>query len=398
MKIVARGTLHRGEVGSNRAVGTFPMVLGLKDGRVLATYKVGPNKDSDRATVELCWSEDLGESWTEPTTLEAPRIEGKKGALWVAYPTQLASGRLVLISMWVDRESFPGSTLFHPETEGCLPMTVLRSESDDGGRSWNPWQVIPTPAELGPPSVTSPLMELAGGRLALSVETNKPYLDASKWYQRVVYLYSEDQGQSWSAPHTVSQDPTGRMFNWDQRAGVAPDGRIVTFTWYFDSQTATYLNIQRRISRDEGRSWTDPEDLGFPDQAATPAILPDGRTVLAWVDRFGTQSIRARLGALHRRGFLRRDRGRDLRPRRRPEEPSLRRRDHGGHIGGNGPLDLRPALCHRPVQRGGAAGLLCGAQPTDGRGVGPLVLLRALIGPGGRVGLNRAVPSGSESA
>ncbi len=43
MKIVARGTLHRGEVGSNRAVGTFPMVLGLKDGRVLATYKVGPN-------------------------------------------------------------------------------------------------------------------------------------------------------------------------------------------------------------------------------------------------------------------------------------------------------------------------------------------------------------------
>ena len=295
MKIVARGTLHRGGVGSNRAVGTFPMVLGLKDGRVLATYKVGPNKDSDRATVELCWSEDLGQSWTEPTTLEAPRIEGKKGALWVAYPTQLASGRLVLISMWVDRESFPGSTLFHPETEGCLPMTVLRSESDDGGRNWSPWQVIPTPAELGPPSVTSPLMELAGGRLALSVETNKPYLDASRWYQRVVYLYSEDQGQSWSAPHTVSQDPTGRMFNWDQRAGVAPDGRIVTFTWYFDSQTATYLNIQRRISRDEGRSWTDPEDLGFRDQAATPAILPDGRTVLAWVDRFGTQSIRARL-------------------------------------------------------------------------------------------------------
>ena len=295
MKIVARGTLHRGEVGSNRAVGTFPMVLGLRDGRALATYKVGPNKDSDQATVELCWSEDLGESWTEPTTLEAPGIEGKKGALWVAYPTQLASGRLVLISMWVDRESFPGSTLFHPETEGCLPMTVLWSESDDGGRNWSPWQVIPTPAELGPPSVTSPLMELAGGRLALSVETNKPYLDASRWYQRVVYLYSEDQGQSWSAPHTVSQDPTGRMFNWDQRAGVAPDGRIVTFTWYFDSQEGTYLNIQRRISRDEGRSWTDPEDLGFSDQAATPAILTDGRTVLAWVDRFGTQSIRARL-------------------------------------------------------------------------------------------------------
>lgn len=295
MKIVARGTLHQGEVGSDRAVATFPMVLGLKDGRVLATYKAGPTKDSDRATVELCWSEDLGQSWTEPTTLKTPSVGGKKGSLWVAYPTQLSSGRLVLIAMWVDRETFPDSKLFHSETEGCLPMTVLWSESDDGGGSWSPWRVIPTPDELGPPSVTSPLMELAGGRLALSVETNKPYLDASKWYQRVVYLYSEDEGRSWSAPHTVSQDPTGRMFNWDQRAGVAPDGRIVTFTWYFDSREGTYLNIRRRISRDEGRSWTDPEDLGFPDQAATPAILPDGRTVLARVDRFGTQSIRARL-------------------------------------------------------------------------------------------------------
>lgn len=295
MKIVARGTLHQGKVGSDRAVATFPMVLGLKDGRVLATCKAGPNKDSDRATLELCWSEDLGQSWTEPTILETPKVGGKKGSLWVAYPTQLSSGRLVLISMWVDRESFPGSKIFHAETEGCLPMAVLWSESDDGGRSWSDWRVIPTPDELGPPSVTSPLMELAGGRLALSVETNKPYLDASRWYQRVVYLYSEDEGRSWSAPHTVSQDPTGRMFNWDQRAGVAPDGRIVTFTWYFDSREGTYLNIRRRISRDEGQSWTDPEDLGFSDQAATPAILPDGGTVLAWVDRFGTQSIRARL-------------------------------------------------------------------------------------------------------
>ena len=213
----------------------------------------------------------------------------------MVYPTQLSSGRLVLVAMWVDRESFPDSKLFHPETEGCLPMQVLWSESDDSGRSWKPWRVIPIPAELGPPSVTSPLMELGSGRLVLSVETNKPYLDASKWYQRVVYLYSEDEGRSWSTPHTVSQDPTGRMFNWDQRAGVAPDGRIVTFTWYFDNQTATYLNIRRRISRDEGESWTNPEDLGFSDQAARPAILPNGATVLAWVDRFGTQSIRARL-------------------------------------------------------------------------------------------------------
>lgn len=32
---------------------------------------------------------------------------------------------------------------------------------------------------------------------------------------------------------TVSQDPSGRICNWDQRTGIAPDGRLVTFSWTY---------------------------------------------------------------------------------------------------------------------------------------------------------------------
>src|SRR5262249_26109924 len=91
--------------------------------------------------------------------------------------------------------------------------------------------------------------------------------------------------------------PTGRIFNWDQRAAVAPDGRLAAFTWTYDSTTCRYLNVHRRISRDSALSWSPAEDLGFSDQPSHPAILPDGRTVLAWVDRFGSRWIRARLAS-----------------------------------------------------------------------------------------------------
>ena len=37
-----------------------------------------------------------------------------------------------------------------------------------------------------------------------------------------------------------------------------------------------------------------PTDLGFADQPGHPAMLADGSVVMAWVDRFGTRSIRAR--------------------------------------------------------------------------------------------------------
>jgi hypothetical protein len=127
----------------------------------------------------------------------------------------------------------------------------------------------------------------------MSIETNKPYFDGSKWYQRAVLFHSADLGQSWTGPVTVAQDPTGRIFNWDQRLGVAPDGRIGTFIWTYDSQTHRYLNVHRRLSVDGGQSWSLVEDLGFPDQAAHPAIFPAGRVILPWVDRFESQSIRA---------------------------------------------------------------------------------------------------------
>ena len=36
---------------------------------------------------------------------------------------------------------------------------------------------------------------------------------------------------------------------------MAPDGRVGTFAWTYDSTTATYLDIHRRISADGGLTW-----------------------------------------------------------------------------------------------------------------------------------------------
>lgn len=294
MRIVDRGVVNSGLAGGPRAVATFPSITVLSDGSWLAAYRVGSSKDSDDEALEIRRSTDEGRSWSDAVQPFSSTLGGRCGSLRVAYVTQLEGARVMATALWVDREAFPGKPLFNDETEGCLPMEILVAESQDLGGTWTPWRAVPMPREIGPPSLTNPLLCLPGGRWVLSVETNKNYLDRSPWFQRVVYLYSEDGGHSWSAPVTVSQDPSGRLFNWDQRAGVAPDDRLVTFSWTYDRETRAYLNIHRRLSTDEGATWTQPEDLGFADQPSHPAILPDGRIVLAWVDRFQTRSIRAR--------------------------------------------------------------------------------------------------------
>ena len=298
MQITESGILCRGQPTTSRAILTFPTVIALADGSVLATYRTGSTKDSEDETVEFVRSMDGGSTWSDPwIPFENPTLDGVPGSLRVCYLTELSPGHLLAAALWIDRGAYPGGMLFNEETEGCLPMSILLAESRDAASSWTPWQLVPMPEEVGPPSLTSPVLKLADGSLALSIETNKQYNDASPWMQKVVFFHSHDQGQNWAEPVVAGEDPSGRIFYWDLRCGVAPDGRVGIFSWTYDTKANSYLNIHRRVSSDHGHTWGDAEDLGFADQAARPAILPDGRVLLAWVDRFGSRSIRARLAA-----------------------------------------------------------------------------------------------------
>lgn len=294
LQVVGEGILRQAEPGTRHAALTYPTVTALSHGGLLATLRCGSGKDTADETTELHASGDGGRTWRLRPFAPPTVVHGRRGSARSCHITEIAPGHLLGAVMWVDRETWPGKPLFNPDTEGCLPMEILLSDSGDFGDTWSDWRVVPMPAEIGPPSLTSSVMTLPGSVLAMSIETNKTYADGSPWFQRAVLRHSRDQGRTWGPPVTASCDPTGRLFNWDQRTGVTPDGRIAAFLWTYDTETHAYLNIHRRISSDGGYRWTEAQDLGFADQAGHPAVLPDGRVVLSYVDRFNTQSIRAR--------------------------------------------------------------------------------------------------------
>ena len=310
MKILDAGQITHSAPASKRAVYTFPALLAFRAGTragtrestgdetLLMTARRGSSKDCADEWVELYRSDDGGRRWTcMESAFPTARLAGAACSLRLVYLTELDAGHLLAASMWIDRETHPGAPLFNPRTEGCLPMGIFLADSFDGGRSWSAWRPVELPADIGPPSLTNPLIKLPDGGLLLSVETNKRYDDASKWFQRVVTLRSYDGGFSWDAPRDAGFDPSGRIFHWDMRLGLAADGTLVSFAWIYDSETGRYGNIRRRLSADSGLTWTAAQDIGIADQAGHPAALPDGRLALAWVDRFDSGSIRARAAA-----------------------------------------------------------------------------------------------------
>ena len=322
MEVVERGIVSAAVPGTSRAFSTFPAFVVLADGRLVITYSIGSGKDTDDLDIELRRSTDGGRTWTEPVTPFETSLEGRRGSLKAAPITRLDGDHLIVAGLWIDREAFPGQPLFNPETEGCLPMTVLLANSHDAGRTWTPWRVVPMPDDIGPPSLTNAVLHLADGRLVLSIESNKPYLDTSKWFQRVVHLRSSDGGATWSAPETVLEDPTGRIANWDQRGAIAPDGRLVTFTWTYDFETAEYLNVRRRISADG----VAPFGPARGPRVRRPAGASGGVARRPRGGRVGrpvrdVQHPRA-VGSRDRRALRSRHRGRDHRPADPIERPS----------------------------------------------------------------------------
>ena len=296
LHLLARGILQRGVAHTPTACLTFATVTVLPDGSLLATWRAGSTKDSDDETIWFARSQDNGATWGAPwSPFAGCEVDGLWGTPKLCYLTVLAPDHLIAAAMWVDRATYPGQPLFNPDTEGCLPMFILLAASHDPGATWSPWRKVPMPNDIGPASLTGPLLKLADGALAMSIETNKHYHDRNPWRQKVVFFHSSDQGRTWSAPSIAGQDPSGRIFNWDLRAGVAPDGRVVSFAWTYDSTTARYLAIHRRVSRDHGHTWSNAEPLPMADQAGHPAILPDGRIALAYVDRFNSRTIRVGL-------------------------------------------------------------------------------------------------------
>ena len=268
--------------------------------------------------------------------------------------------------LWVDRDAYPGGLIFNPETEGCLPMKILLADSTDRGRTWTPLREVPMPADVGPPSLTSPDPASGqSGRLLLSVETNKEYLDASQWFQRVVYLYSSDEGRTWTPPVTVCADPTGRIRNWDQRVNVAPDGRLVSFTWTYDSETVTYQDIHRRISTDEGLTWTERR-AARDHRPGGPPGDPPGRARRA--ARGWTISRRIRCGRGWRRRSTRRSTLRsEVVPYEAPAAPAGEGGDGGEALRRDVDLDVRFAVRAATPGRVGPAGRLPRGQGHRGR-------------------------------
>ena len=296
MKILTRGTVFPSVSGTDRQSCAFPQVAVLPGGLWLcgcrAACTKGGNQDQH---VLLSVSDDEGRNWRPAAApFTAPVVDGKIGQFRALALSALGGKQVLATLYWVDYSN-PDLPFFNEKTEGLLDSRIMFAESADGGDTWSkPTLMDTTPFNI-PTPITGPVLLLPDGERVCQFETNKTYYDTTKWVHRSVLMFSRDGGRSWPRHTVVTCDP--RIFYWDQRTQVLPDGRILDLFWTYDNPAALYLNIHARESADGGRTWSPLWDTGVPGQPAPAVALRDGRLAMVYVDRTGPTAIRCRISA-----------------------------------------------------------------------------------------------------
>jgi len=297
LEIIDRGTIFMGREGTDASSIIFPVVTVLPSGRWLAGFRAAPIKfENDGQHGLITWSDDEGKSWREPFDPFPPQtIDGKYGLIRLPAPTAMGGSRVLATLCWV-YQPVPSQIYFN-ETEGLLDTRVLFSWSEDNGETWSAPELVDTSPFHVPIPLTGPVLKLRDDVLALQFELNKDYDDTSEWEHHSVLMFSEDGGKNWPRYVYTSEHPQNAVFYWDQRPSLLPDGRLLDLFWSLDRVTNQYINIQARESLDNGATWSAIWDTGVPGQPGPAFMLPDGKVGMVYIDRTATPTIKVRTSA-----------------------------------------------------------------------------------------------------
>jgi hypothetical protein len=236
---------------------------------------------------------DGGRTWKKVAPDFGGPIRGVPAECRLGGVVEVPDGSRLFTFGWVERRD-PALPFFSPKTEGLLPIHLGRARASRG--SWN--FLMEDDITVAPklqPAITGSAVLLPGGEVLQTFETNKAYDDAGPWFHEACATISRDAGHAWDPPWVVASDPAGRLYYWDQRHAVLPDGRLFACFWTYDRIAQRDVAIHASWSEDGGRSWSLPFSTGLEGQIATPIPLADGRVAVTWVRRHAPPGIRVAL-------------------------------------------------------------------------------------------------------
>ena len=258
----------------------FPSVVTLASDEMLASLVLGEAFESVDLHTHFVRSTDGGESWE----LQGELYPGTSDRLTsdAVRLTALPDGEIVAFMVRCDRTDHPDEGLASHENMGFVPTELLLLRSSDGGRTWSDPEPLEPPL-VGPAfELCCPITPLSDSRWLLPTSTWRGWDGDCPNGMKMVAIISHDRGLTWPESADVMCDPAQRVIYWESKIIELADGALLAAAWGYNEPEARDLPNQYAVSRDGGRTWTEPGSTGLIGQTLTPHLLDDGRVLCVY--------------------------------------------------------------------------------------------------------------------
>ena len=267
IEVLGHTVIYQNPLPTRRSLhGFFPGIVRMGNGDLVCLFTLGEAFESNDQQTYVSRSRDGGRTWS----LQGPLHERMKRGLVSLKPTVLRDGRLIAVGYGFYRDN--PEILTNPETGGLPAGENLVSFSSDDGTTW----AIPEKMRLSRPEVleiSGPSIQLRGSGELLAVGTPLVMWDGARPSGAVgVVVRSTDGGATWSDADRYFVHPT--ITPLEARVCQLADGRVVCIVWALDEANGKGMNNHIVVSRDDGRTWSQPIDIGVRAQASN--LLPLG--------------------------------------------------------------------------------------------------------------------------
>ena len=260
----------------------YPTVVRLDGGDLLSAYTMGGGPLATGGTV-CARSRDSGRTWEQGSVILPPGEDPPtRNSLRLS---RTEEGTVLAYGMEADRRE---GKMDFGEKQRRDPVLCC---SRDGGATWSPKRTLETPVN-GPFEISNPILVLQDGRW-LAPAATMPSKD--RLGESVLLFESGDKGMTWPRVVTAMADPKGEKGFFEQKVIELSPGHLIMTAWTVTLGDYDDLEDHYAVSRDGGRTWSEPRSTGIRGQTLTPVWVSEDFLIAFYNRRYGDQGVIAAL-------------------------------------------------------------------------------------------------------
>ena len=249
------------EVANDEYYNAFPGLARLDDGTLVTVYRKGVLHARDRGYIVSRRSADGGQTWSdEVIVVDNPALDVRDPNIAL-----LADGSLIVNYFQYDHE---------------LPGTVRNGlrvvHSFDGGETWGEPVVVGTGSFV---ATSAPVLELPNGEVLLAYYGSH---EGSR-YATAYVNRSDDGGKWWLGETVIAAGPAAKRPYQEPNLLLLENGDILA-TIRSDGERPI---IHTSVSKDQGRTWSDPKTAFKGSGTPSVAMLDSGGIVMIYRSKIG---------------------------------------------------------------------------------------------------------------